>query len=219
MVAPIRQLCSRCHWKITENYSHPVEVIPSGSKIPEDLPLSWNGRMTCSTCHDIHGRAENDRGERTFFLRRPARGKKFCMACHEQNPIDVIAARKNSHKGIIPYAHTAKYVVESPGIGIDPISMECLSCHDGSGGKAVESRIGAGTWKHGEGSAGPHPIGVSYSLSRARKGGLKPEKIIDKNLKLFNGMVGCGTCHDPYSKRDKKLVLKRRDLCVSCHTK
>jgi len=218
MVAPVKQLCARCHWKITENYSHPVEVYPVDVRIPPDMPLSWNGRMTCSTCHDIHGSATTPSGKRSFFLRRGTRGRAFCMTCHEENPVTRIAARRSTHRGAIAYAHTARYLVKSPGIGIDSMSLQCLSCHDGSSATAIEARVGAGIWKHSSGG-GPHPIGVNYGLARARKGHLVPEAMLPKSVKLFNGAVGCGTCHDPYSHRERKLVVERKDLCNTCHIK
>ena len=217
MVAPVRQLCSRCHWEITENYSHPVEVIPTSAEIPEDLPLAWNGRMTCSTCHDIHGARKTGLGQRSFYLRRPTRGKEFCLVCHPKNPVQTLASR-GSHKGAMTYAHTAKYTIQNPGIGIDSMSVECLTCHDGSGAVGVQTTIvGAGVWKHSGDGQSPHPIGVNYSLAQARSRKLVPETMLNKSLKLFNGMIGCGTCHNPYSKKDLKLTVERKELCTSCH--
>jgi len=218
MVAPVKQLCARCHWQVTETYSHPVEIYPVDVEVPPDLPLSWNGRMTCSSCHDIHGKPSSAAGKRTFFLRRPTRGKAFCVACHKENPVTRISARRKTHKGAIAYAHTAKYIVQKPGIGIDSMSIECLSCHDGSQATAISPQVGAGTWSHAQGG-GPHPIGVNYGLARARKGDLVPEAMLPRSIKLFGGTVGCGSCHDPYSPRSRKLVTERKGLCNSCHLK
>src|SRR3990172_5213120 len=55
MTAPVTTLCGRCHDKIfTEGYLHPVDVRPRNAGIPADMPLSQEGEITCSTCHDVH---------------------------------------------------------------------------------------------------------------------------------------------------------------------
>ena len=49
-----RVLC-RCHYGSSKNYIHPVDRVPSPemkAAIPAQFPLR-EGRITCSTCHDI----------------------------------------------------------------------------------------------------------------------------------------------------------------------
>ena len=68
---------------------------------------------------------------------------------------------------------------------------------------------------------GQHPIGVDYEMVRAsnRKAALKPMGLVDWRIQFFDGKVGCCSCHDPYSKIEKMLVMSDRgsNLCFACH--
>jgi len=217
MTAPVLQLCARCHRGISDNYSHPVEIIPTAAIVPPDMPLSWNGKLTCATCHDIHASPTDSSGGKSNFLRRALSGRAFCDVCHRSDPL---ASRGGSHKTDIEIAHMGRYIVESPGIGIDAVSSECLSCHDGSRAGHVDANLGAGTWRHsGDGRESPHPIGVNYDMAQARRRDMTPRTMLPKALRLVNGMVGCGTCHDPYSRMPYKLSMERSELCTTCHNK
>jgi predicted CXXCH cytochrome family protein len=106
---------------------------------------------------------------------------------------------------------------------IDPVSRDCLSCHDGSIAKL--SAVSVGSWTHTTNlrgyNAGIHPIGIDYEESRRRHGGLKAVFAIDKRIKLVEGKVSCASCHDPYSDRKGRLVMDNRGsrLCLGCHLK
>ena len=217
MVAPVDQLCARCHGDITENYAHPMDVVPASATLPQDMPLARNGHITCNTCHDIHGPASTPLGQRSFYLRRAARGKEFCLVCHPDNPIQTLAARKFRGK-TLPSVRSAKYTIQDPGISIDSTSVKCLGCHDASGAAGMQGPlVGAGTWEHSGDGHPPHPIGVHYGLAQARSSTLVPESMRDKSLKLFDGRVGCGTCHDSSSWQALKLTVERKRICASCH--
>ena len=56
-------------------------------------------------------------------------------------------------------------------------------------------------------------------FDRGAKTDLKPMATVDRRLRFFNGKVGCGSCHDPYSTIHKKLVMSDENskLCFSCH--
>jgi hypothetical protein len=99
-------LCLECHRRENLGRTHPMDVRPAErygkAKVPADLRLADDGRMTCITCHAAHGaflsavrafqgQAPEDRADaggdryRTFFLRRtdPERGfAPLCEACH-----------------------------------------------------------------------------------------------------------------------------------------
>jgi predicted CXXCH cytochrome family protein len=49
----------------------------------------------------------------------------------------------------------------------------------------------------------------------------RPAGMLDKNISLFDGKVGCGTCHNIYSQIRNLLVLDnaRSKLCLECHLK
>lgn len=65
-----------------------------------------------------------------------------------------------------------------------------------------------------------HPIGTEYP-AHARRGAksMVPRSRLDGRIRLFDNMVGCGSCHSPYSQEKKLLVIDNRgsQLCLSCH--
>jgi len=210
MTAPITKLCEPCHNKINRNSSHPVDIAVGFIRIPADLPLT-DGKLTCNTCHNIHDNKSSTVAERTYFLRRPSVGREFCVACHKVSP-----ARK-SHAEIIGVAHSgSKYSVTDRSSPLDALSVACISCHGGSVGMAAGDQIGEGVWSHMRES---HPIGVSYREARKKRGGLYPLSRVSKEIRFYDGRIGCGTCHDTYSRNLMKLVMtnERSKLCLSCH--
>jgi predicted CXXCH cytochrome family protein len=46
--------CIKCHEDQTGKNSHPTGVTYKGEMPPEKLPLSKDGKLTCSTCHILH---------------------------------------------------------------------------------------------------------------------------------------------------------------------
>jgi predicted CXXCH cytochrome family protein len=64
--------CNRCH--AAQGASHKVGVAAKKS-VPE-LPLS-EGKLTCATCHFMHGE-----GGGPDFLRIDNRRGKMCLSCH-----------------------------------------------------------------------------------------------------------------------------------------
>ena len=212
MRTSVSRMCEDCHRKVTRKGSHPVEQVPQLVTVPADLPLT-NGKITCNTCHNIHGKRFSSFGQKTYFLRRAAIGREFCMSCHETR------RSLDKHIDVIAIAHEGnRYSVVDDSKPLDPMSLECIGCHDGSMAKAVSFGLGQGVWNH---NSGIHPIGVEYRESRMRKGGLIPLSMLDKKIRLFGGRIGCGTCHDLYSKLPAKLCKSNAGsaLCLSCHNK
>jgi predicted CXXCH cytochrome family protein len=212
LTAPITELCRPCHKKTINRASHPVDRAPELVRVPEDLPLD-NGLITCNTCHNIHENRYNGIGGMTYFLRRPSAGRDFCMSCHE------VRSGSNMHIELVAAAHIgSKFKVIDRSQPLDPLSVECIYCHDGSIGKNVDAQTGSGIWQHNNSS---HPIGVNYNESRMRKGGLHPFSMIDKRIRLFSGKIGCGTCHNMYSGLPMQLVMSNEgsSLCMWCHDK
>jgi len=217
MVMPVSMLCERCHRDLLNRYNHPIDVIPVNAEIPPDMPLSYRGVLTCSTCHDIHSPAYTPFGGKTLFLRRFTRGRLFCIVCHKEGEF--------THKTAMTEVHMkSKYFEVYSGETIDPLSANCISCHDGSYATSVPVR--AGIWQHGNGldlsQGGNHPIGVDYEAARMkpkRKTDLRPMAMVDPRIKFFNGKIGCGSCHDPFSDKPGKLVMSNEEsrLCYACH--
>ncbi len=221
MKAPVSVLCGECHRDMTKFVSHPVEISPAGIELPSDLPLSWDGKMTCSTCHDIHATPHTVFSSRTGLLRRPGGGKYLCSACHALS--GSASARSNGHSSVMTKAHM-KYIPGMKGAYIDEISKECLSCHDGS--VSSSDIVVEGSWRHGSALTrydpqGNHPMGVKYRRSKVHSGELRPPETLDPVIKLINGRVGCCSCHNPFSREPKMLVMSNNGgrLCLSCHDK
>jgi predicted CXXCH cytochrome family protein len=220
LTASVTALCDRCHAKVlATGYMHPIDVRPNTVRIPADFPLSRSGELVCSTCHDIHASYFTPYGVPSRYLRRLEAGKKFCDACHAGT------AAKPGHAAAMGEAHfQSKYIQTSASQSIDPLSKNCISCHDGSYASSVS--ISAGSWTHGKElmphDAGSHPIGINYEGARIAKGrrtALRPIAMVDRRVRFFNGKVGCGSCHDPYSTIEKRLVMSdaRSKLCFACH--
>jgi len=221
MNAPITRLCNTCHEKtLAEGYLHPVDVRPGNVAIPSDMPLSRSGELTCSTCHDIHAEFLTPFGAPSHFLRRRESGSAFCKICHQN-----LGALGQGHQASLGEAHfRSQYIATASSQEIDPMSKNCISCHDGS--FASSASIKAGSWSHNKSflqhDSGSHPIGLDYESARANRGSktdLKPIDMVDRRIRFFKGKVGCGSCHDPYSTIHKKLVMsdERSKLCFSCH--
>ena len=65
-----------------------------------------------------------------------------------------------------------------------------------------------------------HPIGVSTPRRSASTGRLSDVSELSSAIKLFGGLVGCGSCHNPYSKQHSELVMSNeKRLCLACHVK
>jgi len=100
LTAPVVELCTRCHEGEHLRERHPIEIRPE-YPVPEELRLDDNYSVTCTTCHDPHGRPDADRPwtPRSFwdrlrdaaarrarwptrFLRLPNADGGLCLACH-----------------------------------------------------------------------------------------------------------------------------------------
>ncbi len=214
--------CEKCHSNLfTEGYMHPVDVRPEKITVPKDMPLSARGYITCNTCHDVHSPPVAPDGDNSHYLRRYERGKAFCDSCHGSS----LGGSTNGHQAILGEVHfRSKYIVTDPSQPIDAMSKNCITCHDGAFASSVT--INSGVWKHlGSGSStemNSHPIGVQYESARLRRGrrtDLRPLAQVDRRILFFEGKVGCGSCHNPYSKLKNNLVMsnERSRLCLACH--
>jgi len=210
------QLCLQCH-KINQRTSHPVDVAPKGP-MPLSKFLDKQGRITCLTCHQVHKERNTSSWGNTELkglLRGHANGRAFCIMCHSN---DALGAKW--HAGVVNYAHTPGKFIQTSGGGqlLDQNSIECLSCHDGSVSQATSVSMNSGSFQHGSGSS--HPVGVDYPKP-GMKAGFEPAQALPEEVALFQGKIGCLTCHNPYEK-NKKLLVKdnsRAALCLSCHRK
>ena len=76
VAADIEERCLLCHGD--QGPSHHTGIRPR-KPVPEALPLSVEGLITCATCHFVHG--EHGAGQ-DFVRIENARGG-LCLSCHE----------------------------------------------------------------------------------------------------------------------------------------
>lgn len=206
-------LCQQCHDQMPKN-SHPSQIYPS-MEIPEGLHLDWQGRITCTTCHDPHAQTP-------AMLRGEDKGKYFCAQCHR----DLLDAT-NKHQMIDGIAHSKNWTPptrDSLSSQLDQVSLDCISCHEGSIAQATSFQMGGepdpltGAISY-RGSNFSHPIGMDYERVALGNAKLKQPGYLSPLISLYEGKVGCGSCHSPFSKERDMLVFSnnRSALCLECH--
>lgn len=207
----IDKTCSICH-TIDKEKSHPISVKPD-KNIPLAAHLDANGLITCTTCHDVHKEDKtSNRFELSGMLWGHVKGRAFCSLCHNNELLD--SAWR--HQTAIPYAHSAGKLTETAGGGLlDKFSTECLSCHDGTISRFPEVEVRQGVWQHGIGMS--HPVGVGYPRSEDFT---DPESL-PSGIQLFDGRIGCLSCHEIYGKEKHMLTMNNKGsrLCMACHKK
>lgn len=193
--------CAKCHERIDDAFSHPVEMFPyKNTVIPADMPLSER-KLTCLTCHYVHPLE----GERiSTFIRREVTGRAFCTLCHQNDSREHVLMGK-------AHLHPDKAKISGT---VDEITSLCIECHEmgryfdfGEAMYACRSKLN-------------HPVGVAYqTASDQRKGAFCPVVNLSKEINLFGGKIGCGTCHNIYSPIRNLLVMtnQKSSLCRQCH--
>lgn len=200
--------CESCHANVKGTQSHPTDIYPS-LPVPADMPLT-DGKLTCITCHYVHPKENQRFAKRHYFLRRYVTGPVLCIACHTTD---------NKGHIVLENVHLGSYRVTDASTRIDAMSLICIECHDRYINEPSDF-MGTGQWKHMNRLS--HPIGVSYGKASSRKlHEYQPSSILPDEVPLFNGKIGCGTCHSIYSKRRSMLVMDNKDsrLCMQCHVK
>lgn len=223
----VNQLCttSGCH-DFDPMLSHPVGAVQRDG-IPYDMALDEQSRLTCLTCHN-RPRHQDDLnlrdGEAERLLYRPE-GMQFCGKCHlkmrgtivEQShwQFSTCAHLRSQETGSNGHMNSAQFVG-----GIDSESRTCLSCHDDvfavipAYGRTARGKVQLG------GNASDHPIGMDYQEATARRAGrFSFLPMVNQRVRLFDGKVGCGSCHSLYAKTKNALVepFEKDVLCKKCH--
>ena len=225
---PISELCARCH-KDLSPLSHSVGMAPS-MPMPPGMPLDEQGRMTCATCHDPHkNRIDGRTGNKTYYLRVDKQGKAFCLLCHEDpvhpGEVRIFAVSGGlTHRRSMTRVHGfSDFSEANPDAKLDRLSLLCISCHGSDEHNVDKQQLGSGVyWHKGDGIGLSHPVGVDYDDAAWRNSELVKTDDLDKRLKLFDGKIGCCTCHDPYANGGGEgLVIgvkgSYQDLCLACH--
>lgn len=217
--------CNGCHVP-SATFSHPVNVRAT-MQVPSTFPLQ-NGKVTCVTCHDGSSSALHAQARLTgdpMLRGGVASSAGLCIQCHERS----FTGSTNAHAMAVGKAHlqwerrgpqsnTRSAHARGGFERVDAESQACLECHDGSTATKVGERRTGDLFEHGRQQE--HPIGVAYKSKKGRDAiPLKPVQSLDKRVRLFDGTVGCGSCHSVFSQHDGLLVMSnmRSALCLSCH--
>lgn len=201
--------CVGCHADLKQSQPHPVDITPN-IFLPGDMPLV-NGRLGCITCHYFHPFSDEYNNRSGNLLRRPGKGEFYCAACH-----------RSDGKGHVVFEniHRDSYRLSAANSSLDPYTLQCVECHD----RYIDRTFGSDTAGNRSrfNRRSNHPVGVSLARISTRN----PQKFnhpgsLPPNIRLYNGKIGCGTCHNAFSKERSMLVMNnwRSRLCLKCHIK
>jgi predicted CXXCH cytochrome family protein len=171
------------------------------------MPME-QGRITCLTCHD--GQAAQGHEQRASrgnpLLRGGEDGPAFCARCHVQT-------QPPGHKTDYPWAHpTAQRRVSGK---VDQESAACMTCHDGT----IASDAGSHSQPPGLAQSPDHAVGTLFAAKPGGELVLVPTSRLDRRVRLMDGKLGCGSCHNVYTRQPNILVMNNRgsQLCLTCH--
>ncbi len=211
--------CLECHEASRPGLAaHPIGIDPTGrtARMPDDLPLP-GGRITCLTCHVRHGYpapGASGPARRDGYLR--ARPPGLCARCH-RDPAGRWDRPHAAYADTIHGGASAPAPLDpSPGRRLDAFTLRCLRCHDGSEAPDV-------AWQDGQSPGGRlgrnHPVGVAEPAFGGPGRHLRPPGAIRPELRLFDGRVGCLSCHRLFGERRGRLAVDARGsrLCLGCH--
>lgn len=216
----IATLCRECHERFGTN-SHPSQGTPSMAFPPEflwDTKGDLDKKLSCATCHAPHADAG---GTNLYALRGSATGTDFCRRCHSD---EVTAAGRHLAASFLAHPQTGTATQTSGTLALassteelDPISAGCVNCHDGSGGPHAGFCL---LLQKREGCGG-HIIGASYADLAADNPELHSVSQVMEKLSLYEGKIGCATCHNIYSHVGPMLAVDNSGsaLCRICHNK
>lgn len=226
-----KQLC-RCHYKAVERDLHPIGIEPSEgikARMPKNFSL-LNGKIACSTCHDIVEQCRDKKTDdmftrRQMFLRGAPYTKQtnFCFKCHNEikfkkyNPHKQLNASGDVIELTCLYCHLeipeAKQAEFKDIKLIGNLDMICNRCHKKAGEQSLHAR-------HLRKPSAK--VAASIKQLENKFGIILP----------FNeeGKITCATCHNPHERGvipSEKAGAKGADeenrhripenICMQCH--
>lgn len=150
------------------------------------------------------------------------------LAIPEQREMYTAQVKRIKNAALSAYgeitAESVTFMFKGERIELDPVSFDCITCHDGVSAPLHDIRFKNDTVKSGDISKvlGPHPIGMHYgSTAYAKPGTLRDQFALNNDMVFVNGLVGCLSCHNPLNPEKKHLImgLDQSQLCLTCHTK
>jgi len=236
------QLCETCHrvgapGKTMETPHLEKTLTKNSESLPENLMVSEEGRILCTTCHDIHQKQQDP-----MLLRFPRRDSGLCLGCHSE------------FSGLLDTPHDLRISAPDEQNIRDEIAAEsgsCGSCHlvhstsRGSGiwarGSMSRSDFGSSlcTCCHHQGRCAEehvpkyvdHPDVPLVNRTSPQQPGYMPTFDSDGE-RLRTGAISCLTCHDPHatpltpeagrksSPSHRHMFLRSTEhqgLCADCH--
>lgn len=223
---------SGCH-SYEDSMNHPIGVSVTG-KIPANMQTDSSSRITCITCHEDYqpdtGAANSGTEDETLkrFLYTPTAQQDICVSCHAEG-VNTNAGRshwlfsKKAHlRPITAGASLSSESTKQLFASLDEESNNCLSCHDEVSAviPAMDETSKQKRLRYKKMS--DHPIGMNYQYkANTHPGGFNYPMNNSDDIRLFNGRVGCGSCHSLYSKKKSYLTVEYKGghLCRSCHNR
>ncbi|MCF6246969.1 MAG: hypothetical protein L3J69_06360 [Desulfobacula sp.] len=217
-------LCN-CHFYTAPSYIHPVDIKPDEKikKIPPSFPLK-NGKLACSTCHDIYLQCRKSKFKKNSLRGAPYKTRyEVCYLCHNSREYKMLNPHKqlDENNKIITqrclYCHLEKpdenYSLNRDIILKNNIEVLCQRCHNIKGNHS-------GNVNH---------LRIPSSKAVKRMNAMKNKFNIILPLDN-NGKLTCATCHNPHENgviRANKPSSKGADsnfrlrlpgkMCTECH--
>jgi len=215
-----------CH-DYDRTLNHPLDVeVAAADRLPFYAPPEHANRINCLTCHMEQPApvpaAEDDSG----LLTVPD-GDDLCVTCHMQEGNDgrIPGHWRFSDKAHLRPINPGRRFTSQTSVSvarIDTESMTCVSCHDEITVTVPQEhetyRQRMIRWSR----MADHAIGMRYSAIVARQRGQFNYPLPDTDrIRLFDGRVGCGSCHSLYASNPAYVVTRQNNgtLCRKCHIK
>ena len=170
---------------------------------------------------------------------------EVCVYCHTPHGGSTDAPLWNRQFGSGPYQmYTSPTIDMTLGTKPGPVSLACLSCHDGTIGIDVITNVPNSSSATSTGkkisdifTSGPdtlkilgtdlrndHPIGVTFDKTKDVMFN-ELASVKTEGLRFFGSnadQVECATCHNPHNKTNTPFLRKSNaasGLCLTCHIK
>ena len=233
--ADVETLCTTCHGSRGDagQCRHGSGYVAGSLAMPENFSASLqDGRVVCTTCHDVVYQCEHPTKPYSFmnpgFLRdrKSPVTSRYCFECHEESAYKKLnphqEATETSTQATCLLCHSSlPEKDQSSGLTValnmmHDLNDACRGCHNvrphpgnAFSGKAVG-------WEHL--TAPPENILNNMRTAEAEAGIALP-------LSPINGEVYCATCHNPHGSmtdttdQQTKHRLRAKDICQACHDK
>lgn len=216
-----------CATTLLKNYAMPAVIVAIGvssifssardtAAFQVKRGASQGGYETCAFTLQM-----NDPHFRQRYLKKVARLQKGAAA----DATDVERMYRSTTEVSLLWGYRESAEAQS-NRGVDPLSQDCLGCHDGSAASDIpidlrNNPYGRSMIGLSRGTDSEHPIGMEYALYAGNGNDYKPLFGGESKMILVNGRVGCLTCHDPLNEEKGHLAVSDRNsgLCLTCHNK